>query len=336
MERSLSVPPEVKITIYIVLEDKRWIKWFESLTSPGTHRFQMLVDPHTGETVRDIMARLQLLDQIPLRLPVSSSPQETHAVMALSAALTTYDVSEKDCSEVVVLHWEETDPERKKLMGVITRAKLVSELAVKTMYAFGFNCFNMHQRSLTRKYFYSAIQKQGGAEKLAAHLQYKKERVRKAYDKCLAEYEAASKEKMMRKARGDKAGADAVTLKNAKKVQKTRPKIPAILKEPFKLLLYFYQTVGIMQTNFLVFDNGRAVAETLVECTACVIMANLRWQDSGRIATHEQEEHIIPRDSDLCSSGCYIDFDDLGLPARCDACLNFQALAEKEELDAAS
>ncbi|KAJ7488603.1 hypothetical protein B0H11DRAFT_2013058, partial [Mycena galericulata] len=233
MERSPlnSLPPELKITIYeyfghkellvishiskcwrdIVLEDKRWIEWFE-----------MLLDPHTGETIRNIMARFQLLDQIPLRhivtlcfypkcslcsfstdylfLPLLKRicheclHKETHAVMALSAALTTYDVSEKDVSDVVVLcvflllrivymqtllqssHWEETDPERKKQMGVMTRAKLVSELAVKTI----------------------AIQKHGGAENLATNLQYKKERVRKAYDKRLAEYEAASKEKMMR------------------------------------------------------------------------------------------------------------------------------------------
>ncbi|KAJ7475321.1 hypothetical protein B0H11DRAFT_1324294 [Mycena galericulata] len=337
MERSPlnSLPPELKLTIYeyfghkellvishiskcwrdIVLEDKRWIEWFE-----------MLLDPHTGETIRDIMARFQLLDQIPLRhivtlcfypkcalcsfsteylfLPLLKRicheclHKETHAVMALSAALTTYDVSEKDVSDVVVL-----------CVFLLLRIVYMQTL--------------LQTQPLGRN--------RPGAQE--------------------ADGRNDAREVGERIGRQDHAGADAVTLKNAKKVQKTRPKMPAIIKEPYKLLLDFYQTLGIMRTNFLVFDIGRAAAETLVECVVCVIMENLRWQDggpigskpqwrdfmfSGELAAHEEEEHIIPRDCDLCSSGCHIDDEVLGRPARCDVCLNFEALAEKEELDAAS
>ncbi|KAJ7658422.1 hypothetical protein B0H17DRAFT_1337732 [Mycena rosella] len=118
----------------------------------------MIVNPETKETARDIMAQFKVLDVIPARaivtlcftakcslctnnttflfLPLLKRicndclNPETHAVVSLSAALTTYDLSEKDAKDVVVLHWEKTDPERKKT-EILTRAKLVSTQAVK-------------------------------------------------------------------------------------------------------------------------------------------------------------------------------------------------------------
>ncbi|KAJ7768123.1 hypothetical protein DFH07DRAFT_306820 [Mycena maculata] len=140
----------------------------------------MLVNPESKGSIRDDLARFQALDKIPIRCIVTLCfytrcsicsknttwlflPElkricgdcldpETNAAMSYSAALTTYDVSEKDTADVVVLYWEDKDPEWKKKMGVNTRAKLVSKSVVKSI----------------------AIEKHGGEEKLATHLQYKK------------------------------------------------------------------------------------------------------------------------------------------------------------------
>ncbi|KAJ7747827.1 hypothetical protein B0H16DRAFT_1554735, partial [Mycena metata] len=363
-----SIPPELKLEIYshfdyndllplshvstfwrnLVLQDKRWNEWFE-----------MIVNPATGKSARETMASFKLLDVIPKRTIVNlCSPtklkcalcsmntsflflpllkricvdclekkeDETLAVVCLSSALTRYDVSEKDVREVVVLHWEETDPERKKTMG-IWRAKLVSAHHVKEV----------------------AIEKYEGEDKLATHLQYKKERVRKAYDKRLAEFNTAAAERTRLKKRGDKDGAAAVTLKNGKKaLQKTRPKLPAILKEvPFAP--EFYRWMSVMITNFLVPDatTGRLAPQKLVECKMCNVMANVRWRGlstaeqkselkpdfpepmlTGLIPAHEVEVHYA-REGERCWERCH---DDWHMGPICEACLNAEALATKAEL----
>ncbi|KAJ7768144.1 hypothetical protein DFH07DRAFT_769356 [Mycena maculata] len=318
----------------IVLEDKRWLTWFE-----------MLVDPETEESIRDILSRLQALDFIPIRcivtlcfytrcsicsknttwifLPelkricVDCLQPENHDVMSYSAALTTYDVSEKDTADIVVLHWEERDVGWKKKMGVNTRAKLRNREARR------------------------------GRETGDSSLIYKKARLRKAYEKRLSEYEAATAERRKLKAGGDAEGADTVA--------KTHPKLSAILREinSAEPLFAFYQSTCVLPTNFLVFDGatGSVEAQTFVACVICNIIANLRWEDgdpitgkreppqfkehmlSGLLSAHE-EEHRTARETDRCYSRCLDDDDyDLGSPPRCDVCLNVEALYEKDDLD---
>ncbi|KAF7334444.1 hypothetical protein MVEN_02273900 [Mycena venus] len=365
-----SLPPELQLEIYshiphtdilhlshvsklwrsIVLQDSRWNKWFE-----------MIVNPEDGERASDIMARFKVLDMIPKRtivtlcfdtkctlcgktttwlfLPLLQRicpdclDEDTHAVMSLSSALAVYDLSEKDVCDVVVLYWEETDQELKK-KNILNRAKLVSRLAVKHV----------------------AIVKHGGEDALATHLQYKKDRLQKAYDKRLAEYNAATTERARLKARGDETGAAAVTLRGRQKApQKTRPKLPAILKEePY--IPKFYQAISVMPTNFLVLDahTGCLVAQKLVQCKMCNVIANLRYQDlspsmlddttkpdfpemmlAGLLDEHEQKVHHA-REGDMCYEGCNTffndDYSDIGAPSRCDTCLNAEALATKADL----
>ncbi|KAJ7114888.1 hypothetical protein C8R44DRAFT_225417 [Mycena epipterygia] len=325
-----------------VLEDKRWTQWFG-----------MIVNPETEESAHDFMSRFKLLDTIPARMIVTLclsarcalcekdttflfmplikricndclKPESgDHIVMCLTAALTMHDLSEKDVKDLVVLHWEETDPERKKRKDLINRAKLVSAAMVKNV----------------------AIDKYGGEDKLATHLEHKKARLWKAYEKRLAEYNAAITERRRLKNIGDAPGSAAVTLKNDKKVPKTRPRMPAILKAPFTPA--FYQTISILPTNFLVVENGGVCAQRLVTCTLCNTVKDLRWQDSyqrgdrlvpqpmlsGLLPSHEQALHFAFRHQQ-CHSCCHVRDFFGALPARCETCLNRKAIEIKEELDA--
>ncbi|KAJ7164527.1 hypothetical protein C8R46DRAFT_1099796, partial [Mycena filopes] len=363
-----SMPPELKLETYsyfdyndllplshvssfwrhLVLQDKRWNEWFE-----------LIVNPETGESIRDIMTRFKILDKIPIRtivtlcfgtnvkcsmctkntsflfLPLlrricgdcldSESKKDTVAVMCLSTALTTYDVSEKDLRDLIVLHWEETDPERRK-KTYIAQAKLVSAQLVKNI----------------------AIEKHGGEDKLETHLQYKKERVQKAYDKRLKEYETAAAERKRLRKLGDKDGAAAV--KNGKKaLQKTRPKIPAVLKvAPFTPP--FYHWISTMATTFVAPDavTGDLVSQKLVQCKMCNVIANVAWQGlsaaeqkakpegpdfpelmlAGLIPEHEEEEHYA-LEGDACWWGCHGEY---FVGRMCDVCLNAEALETKAEL----
>ncbi|KAJ6589248.1 hypothetical protein B0H19DRAFT_1103386 [Mycena capillaripes] len=360
--RLTSLPPELKLEIYsylehnellplshvsklwrsLVLQDSRWNKWFE-----------MIASPKNGESFREIMERFKVLDVIPRRTIVNlcfdtecsvcgeNTPflflpllrrlcddclqDEAYEVMCLSVALTMYDLSEKDVRDVVVLHWEEeTDPEKKK-SSFISRVKVVSTAAVKNV----------------------AIEKYGGEDALATRLKDKKARVRKAYEKRLSAYNTAIAEREQLKRRGDAAGAAAVTLKNSGKApQKTRPKLPSILKNaPFTPP--FYRYIGFLQTNFLAADplTGHLTPQKLIECKMCNVMANLRFQDlptaeqpetgpdyrymlSGLLAEHEKQVHHA-REGDRCLQGCA--FSD-GYWGRCDTCLNAEALETKAHL----
>lgn len=185
---------------------------------------------------------------------------------------------------------------------------------------------------------------------MATHLQYKKDRLRKAYEKRLAAYNAAIAERARLKARGDTAGAAAVTLKNNKKPQKTRPKQPAILKDaPF--MPPFYRYISILPTNFLIADmrTGRLTPQKLVQCKLCNVMANVRYQQlpsadqattkpnfpdlmlCGLLDEHEAEVHYA-REGDMCLAGCNVDEFDMSPPPLCETCLNAEALATKAEL----
>ncbi|KAJ7085272.1 hypothetical protein C8R44DRAFT_893915 [Mycena epipterygia] len=246
-----------------VLEDKCWTQWFG-----------MIAHPETEESAHDFMSRFKILhspctyDRYPLpfctmlvtRLVVKHQSNsvtqricsdclkpenENHIVMCLTPALTIYDFSEKDVKDVVVLRWEEIDPERK------TRKEL------------------------------SALDKHDGEEKLATHLEQKKARLRKAYENRLAEYNAATTKCRRLKKSGDAPGAAAVTLKNDNKVPKTRPRMPAILKAPFTPA--FYQSISILPTNFLVESNEDVGAQRLVtlsiagEFLTLENLAEIKW-----------------------------------------------------------
>ncbi|KAJ7655837.1 hypothetical protein DFH06DRAFT_1201002 [Mycena polygramma] len=217
------------------------------------------------------------------------------------------------------------DPVLKKT-AFISRAKLVSASRIKDI----------------------AIRKYGSEGALATHLKSKKDRVRMAYDQRIAAYDVAKAEQ----GRLEKSG-NVVNPKNSEKLPKTRPKLPAILKDaPFTP--QFYRYVSILPTNFLVADagTGRLVPDRLVACKMCNVMANLRWEDIddvqqksekpkwpeltllGLIPAHELEEHYSG-ERDVCRYGCnYSDpNDDMGLIlARCETCLNAEALETKAEL----
>ncbi|KAJ6541005.1 hypothetical protein DFH09DRAFT_1322866 [Mycena vulgaris] len=205
------MPPELKIVTYyhidhrdllalshvskfwrsFALADRRWAAWFE-----------LIVDPESGRSARDSLIRLQVLDLIPARrvaivtlcfskkcticlkdttdivLPLLKRicakclHPENHAIMALSTVLTTYDLSEKEVQDVLVLNWQAADSEQNKGKGFLSRVKLVSVSAVKEI----------------------AIEKHGGEDNLASHLQKKKARFLKTYEQSLAEYNVANAE----------------------------------------------------------------------------------------------------------------------------------------------
>ncbi|KAJ6541023.1 hypothetical protein DFH09DRAFT_1368380 [Mycena vulgaris] len=346
------MPPELKLETYyhldhtdllslshvskfwrsLVLEDRRWAAWFE-----------LIVNPVSGESIRDSLTRLQVLDAISLRAIVTlcfstkctlcskDTPDiflpllkricrdcldsEEHVVVSLSAALTTYDLSEKEVPDVVVLRWEEPDPEKKRQNPIMARVKLVSASAVKQI----------------------AIDKHGGQDNLTAHLQEKKARLRKAYEKRLIEYNAANSARAKLKASGDLTGAAAVTWKNNKRLPKTRPAMPLMLKNPIPPA--FYQETCILPTNFLALEDGCLAAQKLLRCFLCVCMAEFRAEDEADeplypdfmrpalLPDHEQQEHYA-RVSHPCARarGVFV--------RSCDPCSNRAAIAAKAHHDA--
>ncbi|KAJ7493701.1 hypothetical protein FB451DRAFT_1551099 [Mycena latifolia] len=330
----LSVSHVSKFWRSLALRDKRWATWFELIVDP---------ESESNKSAREYLESLKVLDIIPARtivtlcfstkcalcskdttyifLPLLKRichdclRSEDHAVIALSAALATYDLSEKDIKGLVILHWEETKPDQSKKSGFMTRVKLVSASAVKSV----------------------AIKKYGGEEKLATRLQSKKARLLKAYEKRLAEYNVANAERTKLKAAGDVEGAAAVTWKNNKKVPKTRPKMPIILKDSPSCLGQFYEAVSILPTNFLTLEAGYMVARKLLKCKICIILANLRseyeggsaprypgWMQPSLLADHQEMEHYA-------RPGCYEGCSDGDFP--CDECLNTSAIAINEEID---
>ncbi|KAK7036231.1 hypothetical protein R3P38DRAFT_2698431 [Favolaschia claudopus] len=299
----------------IVLADRRWNTWFD-----------MILDPNTKRTAREILAELQVMDSIPKRtlvylclntqcyyccndtahlfLPLLKricceclSPED-HSVTSLSAALTKYDLREKDAKSLIVLQ----TPNK--------QVKLVSMLAAKEL----------------------AIQKFGGQDKLENHLQARKDRSRQAYESRLSEYNAAVTERERLEATGDASKAEAFNLKS-KKISKSPPQIPAILKEPYTT--HRYQEVSIMHANFLVIQpDNTVVAQSLVFCEICLLISEVRPMDAPHpnlmrpslLPAHEYEMHYA-RMADSCQG--YTDTDGI-----CAACLNRYAIEFKQdELD---
>ncbi|KAF8205372.1 hypothetical protein K438DRAFT_536356 [Mycena galopus ATCC 62051] len=181
--RLSSLPPELKLEIYfyvchidllplshvskywrsIVLHDGRWNKWFE-----------MIINTQDGKCLGEIMERFKILDVIPKRTIVTlcfntkcsqcrrNTPflflpllqrvcdrclysDQTYNVIGLSSALVIYDLSERDVREMVVLHWEKTDPEK----NTKNITKLVSRLAAENVYVL-FSLYNLRQHKINR------------------------------------------------------------------------------------------------------------------------------------------------------------------------------------------
>ncbi|KAF7356148.1 hypothetical protein MVEN_00945500 [Mycena venus] len=330
------LPPELKLVTYyhieltdlltlshvsrlwraLVLGDRRWNAWFD-----------MIIDPVSGHKARDFMLGLHVLNTISKRTVVNlcfstecsicskDTPNiflpllkricddcldpEEHAVMALSAALTTFDLNEKEVKDIVILQ----SPKQ---------VKLVSTLAVKNV----------------------AIEKFGSEAELETHFQTRKARSQQAYEARVAEYDAATNERNRLIANGDLAGADAVTLKNKKKIPKTRPMIPPILKPSYTPPSY--QALAVMPTNFLVIKaDNTIVAHALVRCEICVIISELcstfkLYPGPMRpeaLPDHEYEAHYA-REDDSCQGSAAANASGM-----CDACMNRLAIDMKEERD---
>ncbi|KAJ7696996.1 hypothetical protein B0H17DRAFT_1266727 [Mycena rosella] len=354
------MPPELQLETYhtdllslshvskfwrsFVLQDRRWATWFK-----------MIVNPVTNTSPREFLARFKVLDAIPARAIVTlcfstkcahcskDTPNiflpllkricddclhpKTHAVVSLTAALTGYDLSDKDVQGVVVLHWEETDAEKRK-NPIMARAKLVTGSSLPLTH-----------RTKTPR---SAIEKHGGEDNLTAHLTAKKARALESYEKRLAEYNLADTERKRLKATGDLAGAAAVTWKDNKQLPKTRPRIPPLLKTP--LAPAFYQDICILHTNFLALEDDHLIAHSLVKCRLCAIIAELHaHEDSSEPAypdfmrpallpAHEERQHYARRDNPC--SRMLSDDEDEDFFGSCDTCLNHLAIVYKEEEDA--
>ncbi|KAJ7484937.1 hypothetical protein B0H11DRAFT_2019312 [Mycena galericulata] len=313
----------------VVLGDRRWAVWFEMITNPDS-----------GERIRNSLARFNVLDAIvkhsivtlcfytkcsvclqetaniflPLlkRICNNCLNAEDHAVMTLSAALTAYDLKEQDATDVLTLDWEPTNPTDKKQSRVKTRARLVSKSVIKTI----------------------SINKYGSETKLEAHLQAKKARLLSAYEPRLAEYTAAMNERKRLKAKGDETSAAAVTLSNGKPIPRARPQMHPILKNSSPPNIF--RTISIVPTNFLTVEDGYMVAQQLLRCSICCIIADLRaehldgepqypdFMRSVLLPAHEDEQHHQRR-YDTCRGTS------TGSP--CYPCLNLQALEIKDDLD---
>ncbi|KAJ7159449.1 hypothetical protein C8R46DRAFT_1108332 [Mycena filopes] len=336
------VPPELKLLIYsechphdllsishvsqfwryLVLNDKRWNEWFA------------LISNESEGTAEAFFSRYKIIDSIPKRtivticfynkcvecsayttdifLPLLKRVcakclrDKKYAVISFSSALTTYDLKEKDLSDVLILHWEETDPGIKKSFGVFTRARLMSESIVKQI----------------------AIRKHGSEANLATQLERKRATARTAYEKRVAAYDAAKRD------------VDTNSLPTGKakpRLPKSRrPAVPALLKN--SVTPPFLQNFALFQFGFLSVDPGDLSLrlKQLERCQICVIMENLRedecealypnfkgyvWKDPGvmppeLIASHQEEMHS--------EEECPWDYEHR--EERCDVCLNSDAL----------
>ncbi|KAJ6566554.1 hypothetical protein B0H19DRAFT_1138154 [Mycena capillaripes] len=252
LARLASMPPELKLVTYyhfeledllavshvstfwraLVLGDRRWNSWFE-----------MIFDPESGQTAGQIMSSLQVQGVIPKRtivnlcfdtkcicskytaqifLPLLKRicdeclDPEDHAIMSLSAALTTFDLNEKDIANMIALR------------SPFKNVKLVSTMAIKDVYVAGFPSISKSPHRTADPF--SAIEKYGGEQKLTAHLQTCIAHCRTAYEARIAEYNAATNKRNRFTENGDLESVEAVTLKNNKKIPKMRPKMLAILR----------------------------------------------------------------------------------------------------------
>ncbi|KAJ7129959.1 hypothetical protein C8R46DRAFT_677256 [Mycena filopes] len=327
------VPPELKLLIYsechphdllsishvsqfwryLVLNDKRWNEWFA------------LISNESEGTAEAFFSGYKILDSIPKRTIVTlcfynkcvecsayttdiflpllkrvcakCRRDQRYAVISLSSALMTYDLKEKDLSDVLILHWEETDPEVKKDLGVLYRARLMSEPIVKEI----------------------AIRKHGSEANLATQIDRKKAAARIAYEKRAA-YDAAKRDANTNFASTGKA-----------KPKSRRPAVPALLKN--SVTPPFFQNFALFQFGYLSVDSGDLSLRLQQQehCQICVIMENLRedesnpgydWRDPGvmppeLVASHQKEMHR----EEGCESYCYEHRE-----GRCDVCLNSDAL----------
>ncbi|KAJ7136494.1 hypothetical protein C8R43DRAFT_612455 [Mycena crocata] len=344
LARLAFMPPELKLETYhhlefddlfalshvsqfwrsLVLADRRWTAWFDMLRDSGTCRnvetalsgFKMLGTISKRDFVNlcfsskcSACSKYTPTIFLPLlkRLCNECLHLEKPAVLSLTSAIARYDLNENDITTagIVVLY-----------IGSL-RVRLVSESAVEKI----------------------AIEKHGGAANLATHLQTKRARLLANYQARVGEYDTVHTERARLKAAGDLAGAAAVTLKNNKPLPKTRPQMPAILKT--SPTPPFYKFRCTLSTNYLAVDTetGCVGPHSLVKCTICIIIAELRandrgggpeqtaWMPSSAVVAHEQREHRASRDA-----GCWRreGDDELGI---CEGCLNRAALEMLEDDD---
>ncbi|KAJ7631801.1 hypothetical protein B0H17DRAFT_535399 [Mycena rosella] len=236
--------------------------------------------------------------------------------MSLSSGLTTYDLKDRDIGDLLVLNWEETDPAKKRGLGIFYRAKLISQPALKEI----------------------AIKKHGSEANLATHLQRKRATLLAAHQQRVADYETAIAERQQLLNEGDTSAAAAVTMgPTKKKIPKSRPAIPAMLNgsgtPPF------YQTFAIFRGGFLSVENGVVSHDKLVRCMLCVMMEKLRDDDCKArgdsfefidpgfmpptvLDAHKEAAHY-DREEEECFDGCADDGDSEG---RCRICFNASAV----------
>ncbi|KAJ7916873.1 hypothetical protein B0H13DRAFT_2658116 [Mycena leptocephala] len=348
----LSISHVSKFWRSLVLEDRRWNEWFDliSTESEGTaeaflSRYKVLTSipkraivtlclynkcSGCSEYTTDIF--LPLLK----RVCVKCRRDKKYAVISVSSALATYDLKEADLGDVLVLsvishslkvkvahkcvpplcsHWEETNPQTNKRMGLFSKAKLMSESVVKEI----------------------AIQKHGSEANLAVRLEHKRTAARTAYDKRVAEYTAAIQERARLTADGNLTAAAAVGIgKTNKRIPKSRPALPPILKASGTPP--FYQNFVLFQFGFLAVGGGRLSLRNLVRCRLCILMENLReadwnsigcyefkWTNPGvmppELVGHHREKVHYDRERVECRSGCEDHHE-----GRCDICLNASAV----------
>ncbi|KAJ7129958.1 hypothetical protein C8R46DRAFT_1363037 [Mycena filopes] len=343
------VPPELKLLIYsechphdllsishvsqfwryLVLNDKRWNEWFA------------LISNESEGTAEAFFSRYKILNSIPKRtivtlcfynqcvecsayttdifLPllkrvcVKCRRDKKYAVISLSSALMTYDLKEKDLNDVLILHWEETDPTVKSRLGVFYRARLMSESIVKEI----------------------AIRKHGSEANLATQLERKKAAARTAYEKRVAAYDAAKRD----------ADAEAVSAGKVK-AKSRRPAIPALLKN--SVTPPFFQNFALFQFGYLSVDSGDLSLrfQQLDYCRICFIMEKLRenthnslypdspyeWKDPGTIPlelipSHQQDVHYSLGDAE-CENYCAEDH----CEELCNVCLTHYAVEILQEI----
>ncbi|KAJ7087050.1 hypothetical protein C8R43DRAFT_310186 [Mycena crocata] len=241
-------------------------------------------------------------------------------MLALSSSLSTYDLKEKELTDVLIFHWREnSNAEGSSKNQMWSNIKLLSEVAVKEI----------------------AINKHGSEAKLVAHLERKQAAARIAYDQRIAEYETAIQERSRLFMAGDAAAAAAVAMPNNKKIPKSRPALPTILRKS-SMLNGLYRSFVVFDTGCLSVGAEGVVFNTLVRCQLCVIMENLRkidderwtdysykWVDPGvmpseLIADHEQKIHYECQETE-CGSYCQENWEANGAN-RCDICLNGSAI----------
>ncbi|KAJ7154568.1 hypothetical protein C8R46DRAFT_1356617 [Mycena filopes] len=198
-----------------VLSDKRWVEWFNIITSSTDETFEACL---TRFNIMDSFAKRELVylclrdscsvcgeyaQEIFLphmkRVCETCLPNDKFTVLAFSAALAKYDLRERDLSNVLTLELSRTTRRT---------TKLVSESRVKAI----------------------AVSYHGSPEALAHHLEHKKAIARSTYTARSTDYRTAVDTRTALADKGNTAAADAVVLaRTGRKIPQAFPTYPPIL-----------------------------------------------------------------------------------------------------------